>query len=668
MANLGQLIPALFTGKGGELLTPEQIKRRQDLANSAMAFATDSSPNAGGVASILAKGLAGFRAGYENNRAEAGIQAAAKENQSLISNLLSGLGGTGGISQGATVSSPTVAPVQSPSVSPVTSSGSDPVAEVLADPNTTPAEKSAQIEYIRYANQGATRNQPINENLQNALAFLPELGITAEVFSGGQPAKGSGLARVGSVRHDDGNAADVFFYKDGRRLDWGNENDRPIFEEIVRRGKDSGITGFGAGPGYMQQGSMHIGFGSPGVWGAGGRGANAPDWLRAAYGSGNVSQPSTSQRAPVPTYDQASASAGITPAINPAIVAALSSPVANAQTQNVAGLLLNQQFSQQEAARQAALAQQQQQQALAQRQSIAQSMGIDPSVAMDDNAWKAAVEAANRGRQTATVNGTVIDVNTGQPIYTGAQQPTTGMQDYQFYADRETAAGRTPLGPLEYEQALRSSGAARTNIDTGTVPQGYQAVRDEQGRLVRYEPVPGGPADTTKLNEKAAVNTQRSVNIVLEDVDRAVSAIENNPTLTTGIIGNWSKGVGGTPANKVNNLLQTIRANSAFDRLQQMREASPTGGALGAVSDSELGLLQNAIGSLEQSNDSEDLVYNLRRVQRIYEDIINGPEGAKRLREERAKGIKPPENPLPEQNTGWRDAGNGIRIRPKGGN
>lgn len=140
--------------------------------------------------------------------------------------------------------------------------------------------------YIRYANQGATRNLPLDPKLVQALAFLPELGLSAEVFSGGQPAKGSGGARVGSVRHDHGAAADVFFTREGRRLDWENPQDQPIFQDIVRRGKAAGITGWGAGPGYMQQGSMHVGFGSPGVWGAGGKGANAPDWLRQAYGGG----------------------------------------------------------------------------------------------------------------------------------------------------------------------------------------------------------------------------------------------------------------------------------------------------------------------------------------------------------------------------------------------
>lgn len=136
---------------------------------------------------------------------------------------------------------------------------------------------------IQYANYG-TRNLPLSSNLTAALdKVLPGLGVQAKVFSGGQSARGEGGARTGSTRHDHGDAADVFFYKDGKKLDWANPEDQPIFEEIVRRGKQAGLTGFGAGPGYMQAGSMHIGFGKPAVWGAGGDSKNAPAWLRNAY-------------------------------------------------------------------------------------------------------------------------------------------------------------------------------------------------------------------------------------------------------------------------------------------------------------------------------------------------------------------------------------------------
>ncbi|MBN7785133.1 hypothetical protein JYP51_09395 [Ponticoccus gilvus] len=140
-------------------------------------------------------------------------------------------------------------------------------------------------DWLHYANQGAIRSKPISDRLQQAMSFLGEMGISMEVFSGGQAAIGSGGPRTGSTRHDHGDAADVFFSRSGQRLDWRNAGDIPVLQEIVARARLNGLTGFGAGPGYMQPGSMHIGFGSPAVWGAGGSGGNAPDWLRQAWAS-----------------------------------------------------------------------------------------------------------------------------------------------------------------------------------------------------------------------------------------------------------------------------------------------------------------------------------------------------------------------------------------------
>lgn len=141
-----------------------------------------------------------------------------------------------------------------------------------------------QLAWLRYANQNATRNKPLDPRLIKAMSFLPEMGVTMEVFSGGQDGKGEGTRRTGSTRHDHGGAADVKFYKDGQLLDWANPAQQPMFADIVSRAKAAGVTGFGAGDGYMQPASMHIGFGAPAVWGAGGNSANAPEWLRKAYG------------------------------------------------------------------------------------------------------------------------------------------------------------------------------------------------------------------------------------------------------------------------------------------------------------------------------------------------------------------------------------------------
>lgn len=173
------------------------------------------------------------------------------------------------------------------------------------------------MDWLKYANQGAIRNKPLSPELVQALSFLPEMGIGVEVFSGGQDHKGHGHQRTGSTRHDGGGSGDVFFYdmETGDRLNWANPEHVPKFQDIVRQGKQAGLTGFGAGPGYMREGSMHIGFGAPAVWGDNGKGGNAPAWLREAYSgapAGSVSsprppQPNTQQTAAGPLHTGADA-------------------------------------------------------------------------------------------------------------------------------------------------------------------------------------------------------------------------------------------------------------------------------------------------------------------------------------------------------------------------
>ena len=80
--------------------------------------------------------------------------------------------------------------------------------------------------------------------------------------------------------------------------------------------------------------------------------------------------------------------------------------------------------------------------------------------------------------------------------------------------------------------------------------------------------------------------------------------------------------VQGTMAFDAAVLAKSIEAGIAFDRLQAMREASPTGGALGAVTEGELDLLKSSLGSISQSQSQGQLLYNLNRLEEIYSGIM----------------------------------------------
>jgi hypothetical protein len=98
-----------------------------------------------------------------------------------------------------------------------------------------------------------------------------------------------------------------------------------------------------------------------------------------------------------------------------------------------------------------------------------------------------------------------------------------------------------------------------------------------------------------------------------ESIDLAKG--QTDSWFATGLPGQMTKGIGGTPGHNLEQTLATVKANIGFDRLQEMRDNSPTGGALGQVSEMENRLLQAVWGSLEQSQSEDQLISNLEKVR-----------------------------------------------------
>lgn len=89
--------------------------------------------------------------------------------------------------------------------------------------------------------------------------------------------------------------------------------------------------------------------------------------------------------------------------------------------------------------------------------------------------------------------------------------------------------------------------------------------------------------------------------------------------------------VRGTPQYNLAAQLDTIKSNVGFAALQAMRAASPTGGALGQVSEQENRLLQSTLASLDQGQSPDQLKSNLAKVQLHFENlkqILNAPINA----------------------------------------
>ncbi|MCA3573164.1 MAG: hypothetical protein IOC86_04555 [Aestuariivirga sp.] len=107
--------------------------------------------------------------------------------------------------------------------------------------------------------------------------------------------------------------------------------------------------------------------------------------------------------------------------------------------------------------------------------------------------------------------------------------------------------------------------------------------------------------------------------------------------LTTGLGGTIAGFIPGTSAFTFKeDLTKTLGGNIAFDRLQQMREESKTGGALGQVAVQELDALRSSMAALNASMDMKDLVRNLDMVIAKYKRAMSAYQ---RMVEERKRTL-----------------------------
>ncbi len=157
----------------------------------------------------------------------------------------------------------------------------------------------------------------------------------------------------------------------------------------------------------------------------------------------------------------------------------------------------------------------------------------------------------------------------------------------------------------------------------GKPPAGYRWKQD--GTL---EAIPGGPTDI-KAGELGAKAEQRKAAAAgaAENVLSAVSDARNLVGINTAGVGSSLAAIPGTDARDLQSKLETIKANLGFDRLQQMREQSPTGGALGAVAVQELTALQSTVASLDQGQSRAELKKSLEKIDRHYNNWLKTTQG-----------------------------------------
>jgi hypothetical protein len=191
------------------------------------------------------------------------------------------------------------------------------------------------------------------------------------------------------------------------------------------------------------------------------------------------------------------------------------------------------------------------------------------------------------------------------------RNPTTG--EYQPYLPNK-AGGMTPLSIPEGQEFVPD--AARMGFNPTNI---QERVSGEANAALTAAPVVGEAARQQALAETVgqragAVATKESQFKLLDDVINEVKDQSSN--WTTGFIGSGMRKIPGTDAADMAANLDTLLAAAGFEKLQEMRNNSPTGGALGSVTERELALLQATWGSIQQPQSKEQFDKNLERFQK----------------------------------------------------
>lgn len=187
------------------------------------------------------------------------------------------------------------------------------------------------------------------------------------------------------------------------------------------------------------------------------------------------------------------------------------------------------------------------------------------------------------------------------------------------------------LGPREATVKERGAEAGVTQTETSTAAS-RSATRERETLLPDRTRLLGAQADTAEAKARQAQlalekaqkfayentspeKTQEAREILMDEVRILREAID----LVEGTFG--AAGLGsdivtfaGSPSAALSAVLQPIVAQEAFGRLQRMRDESPTGGALGNVSNFELDLLKSSSGFTPQGGMPKDVKRGLLRL------------------------------------------------------
>lgn len=169
----------------------------------------------------------------------------------------------------------------------------------------------------------------------------------------------------------------------------------------------------------------------------------------------------------------------------------------------------------------------------------------------------------------------------------------------------------TPPAPKTTYRDLSPEEVAQRGLPAGV----YQI--SSEGNLSKVSDA--NKAEDPRVKQDTISKLRRTI----DNIDKvAMDALDNGGWGETGMTGAIMSGVPGSASYDLRGDIKTIDANSAFDALSAMRNASPTGGALGSITEKELDLLKSSVANLDPNKSSGAFIGSLAEAKRAYLDML----------------------------------------------
>lgn len=219
------------------------------------------------------------------------------------------------------------------------------------------------------------------------------------------------------------------------------------------------------------------------------------------------------------------------------------------------------------------------------------------------------IRQEQRQNEVGGLNAQAAAFESGAGNLRANMHATAQMQSAINNANRPAREPSRPNSVKEYE-------FAKENGFEGTYQEWLD--RPSPAQLAKQADAQEKAGELDKAEVSKAEWAVSNAEITLNNINRAIQQSEG--LFATGL-GSYLPEAINSQSRNLRRTLQQVKSTIGFDRLQRMRDQSPTGGALGQVSQMELSQLNSALGSLDNEQDEKQLQYNLEVVKRVYEKI-----------------------------------------------